>query len=114
MSMPLYFYNAARIFERRAAVDAGKAADAWIFYCFECDEFYFSNYRASRNDQKICAISNIDSGDYREFADVDFEEVYAVDFNVLTSVKKHAPLVDYICGFAETLADEAEELRKGF
>lgn len=109
MNMPPYFYDAARIFERRAAVDAGKAADAWIFYDLNGDEFYYSSSRASRNDQKICAISEIDSGDYREFANVDFNEIFTVDFHVLTSVKKHAPIIDYICGFAETLADEAEE-----
>lgn len=104
MNAPLYFYDAARIFEYRAAVDAGKAADVWVFYDLGCDEFYCSSCRSSRDDQKICAVSEIDSGDYREFADV--------DFNVLTSVKKYAPLIDYICGFAETLAEEAEEIRK--
>ncbi|MBO7206359.1 MAG: hypothetical protein J6W10_01960 [Kiritimatiellae bacterium] len=114
MNMPSYFYDAARIFERRAAVDAGKAADVWLFYDVNGDEFYYSSYRAGRDDQKICAISEIDSGDYREFADVDFNEIYDIDFNVLTSVEKYAPIVDYICGFAETLADEADEIRKVF
>lgn len=109
MKMPVYFYDAARIFERRAAADAGKAADVWVFYDLNGDEFYYSSSRANRDDQKICAISEIDSGDYREFAAVDFNEIYAVDFNVLTSVKKYDTLIDYICGFAETLADEAEE-----
>jgi hypothetical protein len=112
MNMPLYFYDAARIFEYRAAVDAGKAADVWVFYDLGCDEFYCSSRRSSRDDQKICAVSEIDSGDYREFADVDFNDVFAVDFNTLASVKEYAPIVDYICGFAETLADEAEEIRK--
>ena len=114
MKMPLYFYDAARIFERRAAVDAGKAADVWVFYDVNGDEFYYSSCRSSRDDQKICSLSEIDSGDYREFADVDFNEICAVGFNVLTSVKKYAPIVDYICGFAETLADMADEIRKEF
>jgi hypothetical protein len=110
--MPSYFYDAARIFERRAAVDAGKVADVWIFCDLDGDEFYFSSYRKSRDDRKVCAVSEIDSGDYREFADVDFNDVFTVNFNVLTSVGKYAPIIDYICGFAETLADEAEEIRK--
>lgn len=114
MNMPLYFYDAARIFERRAAVDSGKAAEVWIFYSLDFDEFYYSSCRSSRDDQKICSLSEIDSGDYREFADVDFNEIFDIDFNVLTSVKKYAPIVDYICGFAETLADEADEIRKEF
>lgn len=109
MKMPLYFYDAARIFKRRAAVDAGKAADVWVFYDPDGDEFYYSSGRASRDDQKICSLSEIDSGDYREFADFDFNEVFDVDFHVLTSVKEYAPLIDCICGFAETLMDEAEE-----
>lgn len=112
MNMPSYFYDAARIFERRAAVDAGKAADVWVFYDLDGDEFYYSSCRAGRGDQKICAISEIDNGDYREFADFDFNEIYAVDFNVLTSVEKYAPIIDYICGFAETLTDETEEIRQ--
>lgn len=112
MNMPSYFYDAARIFERRAAVDAGQDPDAWIFYSFGNDEFYFSGYRTKQNDQKICMISEIDSGDYREFADVDLDEIFTADFNVLKSVKKYAPIIEYICGFAETLADEAEEIRE--
>jgi hypothetical protein len=112
MNTPPYFYDAARIFEYRAAVDAGKAADVWVFYDLGCDEFYCSSRRSSRDDQKICAVSEIDSGDYREFADVGFNEIFGADFNVLASVKKYAPLIDYICGFAETLAEEAGEIHK--
>lgn len=107
--MPLYFYDAARIFERRAAVDAGEAADAWVFYDVDDDEFYFSGSRVSRDDHKICLLSEFDSGDYREFANVDFDEIFDVDFHVLKSIKKYAPLIDYICGFAEILKEEAEE-----
>ncbi len=114
MNMPPYFYDAARIFERRAAVDAGKAADVWLFYDVNGDEFYYSSYRAGRDDQKICTISEIDSGDYREFADFDFNEIYAVDFNVLTSVENMLRSLIIFAGLRKRSQTRPRKFAKNF